>query len=173
MKLKTKGTEVGRPSRANTAVHFGYRAALLAAIAILASACGTGDEAPGSPDNSDTAPSSSASVDAAPSPTTASLSIQVLDGRVDIGGGRSLYVRCSGAGSPTVVLEGGDGDTSDSYLFAEERLAMEARTCVYDRANLGQSDPAPGPRGLPELVGDLEALLQAAEIPGPYVLVGT
>jgi pimeloyl-ACP methyl ester carboxylesterase len=44
---------------------------------------------------------------------------------------------------------------------------------VYDRANLGRSDPAPGPRGLPELVGDLEALLQAAEIPGPYVLVGT
>jgi pimeloyl-ACP methyl ester carboxylesterase len=38
---------------------------------------------------------------------------------------------------------------------------------------LGRSDPAPGPRGLTELVGDLEALLRAAEIPGPYVLVGT
>ena len=46
------------------------------------------------------------------------------------------------------------------------------RTCRYDRANLGGSDPAPGPRGLPELVGDLEQMI-AAEIPGPYVLVGT
>ena len=47
------------------------------------------------------------------------------------------------------------------------------KTCVYDRANLGGSGPAPGPRGLAELVGDLEGLLQAAKIPGPYVLVGT
>jgi hypothetical protein len=96
-----------------------------------------------------------------------------LDRVVNIDGGRGLYVRCTGEGSPTVVMEGGDGDTSDSYLFAEDELAQATRTCVYDRANLGQSDPAPGPRGLDELVGDLEALLEAAEIPGPYVLVGT
>jgi pimeloyl-ACP methyl ester carboxylesterase len=47
------------------------------------------------------------------------------------------------------------------------------RTCFYHRANLGRSDPAPGPRGLDELVGDLERLLEAAQIPGPYALVGT
>lgn len=70
-------------------------------------------------------------------------------------------------------MEGGDGDTSDSYAFAEPAVAKVTRACVYDRANLGQSDPAPGPRGLTELVGDLEALLEAAEIPQPYVLVGT
>ena len=52
-------------------------------------------------------------------------------------------------------------------------ISEVARTCVYDRANLGRSDPAAGPRGLSDLVGDLEALLQAAKIPGPYVLVGT
>ncbi len=96
-----------------------------------------------------------------------------LDRVVNIDGGRGLYVRCIGTGSPTVVMEGGDGDTSDSYFFAEDAVAQVTRTCVYDRANLGQSDPAPGPRGLDELVGDLEALLESAEIPGPYVLVGT
>ena len=47
------------------------------------------------------------------------------------------------------------------------------RTCVYDRANLGSSDPDPGPRGLAELVADFEGALAAANIPGPYVLVGT
>ncbi len=47
------------------------------------------------------------------------------------------------------------------------------RTCVYDRANLGRSGPAPGPRGLGEVVGDLDRLLDAAQIPGPYILVGT
>ena len=95
------------------------------------------------------------------------------DGVTKIGRGRGLYVRCTGTGSPTVVMEGGDEDTSDSYAFAEPAVARVTRTCVYDRANLGLSDPAPGPRGLRELVGDLERLLKAARIPGPYVLVGT
>ena len=67
----------------------------------------------------------------------------------------------------------GDGDTSDSYAFAEPSISEVTRTCVYDRANLGQSGSAAGPRGLRELVGDLERLLEAARIPGPYVLVGT
>ena len=47
------------------------------------------------------------------------------------------------------------------------------RACVYDRAGLGRSDPPPGPRGLRELVRDLERLLRAAAVPAPYVLVGT
>ncbi len=96
-----------------------------------------------------------------------------VDGLLDIAGGRRIYVRCAGAGSPTVILEGGDEDTSASYAFAVPSLAEVTRTCVYDRANLGKSDPAPGPRGLPELVADLEQVITAAEIPGPYVLVGT
>jgi len=69
-------------------------------------------------------------------------------------------------------MEGGDGDTSNSYAFAESIIASLTRTCVYDRANLGWSDPAPGVRQLSDLVGDLEGLLWSAEIPGPYVLVG-
>jgi pimeloyl-ACP methyl ester carboxylesterase len=96
-----------------------------------------------------------------------------LDRVVKIDGDRGLYVRCTGSRSPTVVMEGGDEDTSDSYAFAEPAISKVTRTCVYDRANLGQSDPAPAPRGLADLVGDLERLLEAANIPGPYVLVGT
>ena len=95
-----------------------------------------------------------------------------LDRVVGIDGKRGLYVRCTGSGSPTVVMEGGDEDTSDSYAFAVPSISEVARTCVYDRANLGGSDPAAGPRGLSDLVGDFEALLRAAKIPGPYVLVG-
>ena len=96
-----------------------------------------------------------------------------LDEVVQIDGGRGLYVRCTGEGSPTVVMEGGDLDTTDSYAFAEEAIAAETRACVYDRAGLGRSDPPPGRVGLDEVVGDFEALLEAASIRGPYVLVGT
>jgi pimeloyl-ACP methyl ester carboxylesterase len=106
-------------------------------------------------------------------PASTTTAADGLDRVVKIDGDRGLYVRCTGTGSQTVVMEGGDGDTSDSYAFAEPSLAKVTRTCVYDRANLGRSDTAPGPRGLRELVGDLEKLLEAAKIPGPYVLVGT
>lgn len=130
--------------------------ATIAALSVLLTGCGGED--------GDSTPSGTASTTAASNN---------LDRVVKIDGGRGLYVRCTGSGSPTVVLEGGDGDTSESYSFAEPSLAKMARTCVYDRANLGRSDPAPGPRGLTDLVGDLEGLLEAAQIPGPYVLVGT
>ncbi len=107
------------------------------------------------------------------SQTTAASSDAPIDRVVDVAGERGLYLRCSGTGSPTVVMEGGDGDTSDSYAFAESRLAAVTRTCVYDRANLGGSDPVPGPRGFTDLVEDLDRLLVNADVPGPYVLVGT
>ena len=128
------------------------------ALGLLLAGCG-GEES-----STDTSPSASSSR-AWPGPD--------LDRVVGIDGKRGLYVRCTGSGSPTVVMEGGDGDTSNSYAFAQPSISEVARTCVYDRASLGRSDPAAGPRGLSDLVGDLEALLQAAKIPGPYVLVGT
>ena len=133
-------------------------AAACAAV-LVAVGCGADDSAP-----------TSATPD---TPRAASGAPQSLDGVVKITGERGLYVRCTGTGSPTVIMEGGDEDTSDSYAFAEPAVSKVARACVYDRGNLGRSDPAPGPRGLAELVGDLEQLLRAARIPGPYVLVGT
>lgn len=105
--------------------------------------------------------------------TTAVSSKAPIDRVVNVDGERGLYLRCSGTGSPTVVMEGGDEDTSDSYAFAESRLAAVTRTCVYDRANLGRSDAAPGPRGFTDLVNDLDRLLAKADVPDPYVLVGT
>ena len=92
---------------------------------------------------------------------------------VEIEEGRGLYVRCTGSGSPTVVMEAGDETDSSHYIYVDSAVAQKTRTCTYDRAGLGRSDPAPAPpRQLPDLVGDLEKLLDAAEIPGPYVLVG-
>ena len=56
------------------------------------------------------------------------------------------------------------------------------RVCVYDRpgtllnaedtAGRSRSDPAPLPRTAQDVVADLHALLRAARVPGPYVLVG-
>ncbi|MEO6207405.1 MAG: alpha/beta fold hydrolase, partial [Candidatus Limnocylindrales bacterium] len=54
------------------------------------------------------------------------------------------------------------------------KLSARARTCAYDRAGYGESDPAPDkPRDLDDVTDDLHALLEAAEITGPYILVGS
>ena len=108
--------------------------------------------------------SSGASVEPASTPTLVAES-------VDIGDGRSLYLVCRGEGSPTVLFEAGDtGGVRDWDPVADD-ISRVTRACAYDRAGIGRSSAATGCRRLPELVGDLEALIQAAHFPGPYVLV--
>lgn len=94
-----------------------------------------------------------------------------IKGKFDIGG-RSLYLECSGTGSPTVVMDAGLGDTHTVWKGVAPAVSKLARTCTYDRAGLGSSDAAPKPRSSTDVVADLHTLLKAAKIPGPYVLVG-
>jgi pimeloyl-ACP methyl ester carboxylesterase len=51
-------------------------------------------------------------------------------------------------------------------------LANRHRVCVYDRANVGHSDPVGGRLTGRDSAEDLHALLRSAEVPGPYVLLG-
>jgi pimeloyl-ACP methyl ester carboxylesterase len=90
--------------------------------------------------------------------------------RIDIGG-RSLYVDCRGRGTPTVILEAGSGSDSGTWRAVHDELATTTRTCAYDRAGRGRSDPRP-PHTLADAAADLKALLAAAGEPGPYVFVG-
>ena len=56
----------------------------------------------------------------------------------------------------------------------QNKVARFTRACSYDPANglWGRSDPAPTPRSGKDIVADLHALLDAAKVPGPYVLAG-
>jgi len=86
-------------------------------------------------------------------------------------GGRRLFLRCVGHGSPTVVFEG--GLTTDWYDL-QNQLSGFTRVCSYDHPNgpWSRSDPAPTPRTARDYVADLHALLRVARVPGPYVLAG-
>ncbi|MET9570830.1 alpha/beta hydrolase [Streptomyces virginiae] len=114
--------------------------------------------------------------------------------RVDIGGGRSLYLHCSGSGSPTVVLLSGLHEASDPWSLTDTAppvpkapavfpgVAAFTRVCTYDRPGTirytqpptlsTRSTPVRGTRALPAMVQDLDRLLTAARVPGPYLLVG-
>ncbi len=87
-------------------------------------------------------------------------------------GDRELYIDCVGSGSPTIVLEAGDGVLSDAMQPVRDAFEARVRVCRYDRANTGRSSAAPTPRTAAEVVADLSGLLAAADVPQPYVLVG-
>ena len=83
-----------------------------------------------------------------------------------------MHVYETGQGSPTVVLEAGIAATSLSWRLVQDEVAKFSRVASYDRAGLGWSDPASQPLTLTRLVDDLHTLLQVAQLPPPYVLVG-
>lgn len=90
---------------------------------------------------------------------------------IDVGR-RHLNLFCMGAGPRTVLFEAGGSDWSDVWALVQPAVAEHARACAYDRAGLGHSDPAPLPR-TPEMIAqDLHALVTAAGLKAPLVLVG-
>jgi pimeloyl-ACP methyl ester carboxylesterase len=106
-------------------------------------------------------------------------------GLVDIGGGRKMYLKCSGRGSPTVVLVGGLRASADDWSISDKskptvfpEVAKFTRVCACDRPGTpvgekpSRSDPVPQPTTAKDAVADLHALLGPAGEAGPYVLVG-
>ena len=93
-------------------------------------------------------------------------------GLVDVGEGRLLYMTCLGEGTPTVVLEAGGMGNSDSWSTVQPAIAEFTRVCAYDRAGEGHSSSLPAHDSFEAMVGDLHAVLEAAGIDGPYVVMG-
>jgi pimeloyl-ACP methyl ester carboxylesterase len=127
--------------------------------AVVLTACGSSPSTP-----APTVPSASASS----APATPALP----NGLVDIGGGRYLEVSCTGSGGPVVVLDAGLGNALDVWSSVVPNVESFTTVCRYDRAGLGGSDRRPAPHGASSAVDDLHALLAAAALPPPYVVVG-
>jgi pimeloyl-ACP methyl ester carboxylesterase len=106
-------------------------------------------------------------------------------GLIDIGRGRKMYLECRGSGSPAVVLVAGLKASAGDWNVAKPSgptvfaaVAKFTRVCAYDRPGTpvgekpSRSDPVPQPTAAEDAVSDLHALLSAAGVAGPYVLVG-
>ena len=119
-----------------------------------------------------------------------------IAGPVDIGGDRTIYVECTGSGTPSVVLIPGSRSSheawqvvapsrevrpadlapSDDAVFS--RLAEVTRVCTYDRpgvplldGSMSASSLVPQPTTAQQGAADLDAWLTAADVPAPYLLV--
>lgn len=93
---------------------------------------------------------------------------------VDVNGVK-LHLRCDGErqpGRPLVVLEAGAQDSMKTWDQVLPATATFARVCAYDRAGMGESDPAPAGQTAAEIVDRLRVLLQRAGEAPPYVMVG-
>ena len=86
--------------------------------------------------------------------------------------GRRTHIFCLGSGTPSVIFISGLGETYESWSKVQSDVARSTRACSYDRAGLGWSDPAPGPRDVSQMAGELHELLAASGVLPPYVVVG-
>jgi pimeloyl-ACP methyl ester carboxylesterase len=92
-------------------------------------------------------------------------------GLVDVGGHR-LRVERFGKGTPAVVFETGLAQPRTTWGRVPNDVAEFAEVVIYDRANLGDSDEVTGQRTSKRTVAELHAMLKAAGVEAPYVLVG-
>ncbi|MGE5373423.1 MAG: alpha/beta fold hydrolase [Bacteroidota bacterium] len=91
---------------------------------------------------------------------------------VDVNGVR-LHIHCTGSGGPTVVIDAGLGDWSTSWGgVVQPEVAKTTPVCTYDRAGMGWSEAGLLPRDAAHFARELHTLLQNANVPGPYVMVG-
>jgi pimeloyl-ACP methyl ester carboxylesterase len=144
-------------------------------------ACATGigggsDVTPDVPAVAASTPAPSVDASASPSPETATAATgEAIQGTFDVGG-HSLFMRCEGSRSPTIVYIHGyihsssEGGGSNAGTIPG-LLRDDYRVCIYDGANVGQSDPVNGRQTGADSVRDLHALLRAADVPGPYLLL--
>ncbi|MCC7044325.1 MAG: alpha/beta hydrolase [Acidobacteria bacterium] len=93
-------------------------------------------------------------------------------GRLVDAGGFRLHLHTSGQGGPSVVFDAALGATSLSWALVQPGASSFARTCVYDRAGFGWSEPGPLPRTAGRAADELRRALDHAGEPPPYLLVG-
>lgn len=86
--------------------------------------------------------------------------------------GTRLNLYCIGDGSPAVVFDSGWEDWAPVWTLVQPEVAKWTRACSYDRAGAGFSDAGAMPRTSVQIADELHAVLSAASIKGPYVLVG-
>jgi pimeloyl-ACP methyl ester carboxylesterase len=86
--------------------------------------------------------------------------------------GFPMHMYCTGSGSPTLILDAGLGDDWTVWAKVQPMLSKTTQVCSFDRAGLGWSDEQSTGHDANTLADQLHALLLAAGIHKPVVLMG-
>jgi pimeloyl-ACP methyl ester carboxylesterase len=86
--------------------------------------------------------------------------------------GRKLHIYRQGSSGPAVILDAGISASSLSWQRVQPKLKEFAQVAAYDRAGLGWSERGEQLPRMASLVDDLDAVIDASRLPGPFVLVG-
>src|SRR5258708_2875241 len=91
---------------------------------------------------------------------------------IDVGG-INLHIDCTGSHhGPTVILIAGIGDFSFDWGHVQVGVQTFSQVCSYDRAGKAWSDKDSAEPNLSHVAQQLVSLLQSAQVPPPYILVG-
>ncbi len=83
-----------------------------------------------------------------------------------------FYVRDTGQGVFTVVIDSRLGGFSPEWWGIQDQLASSARVITYDRAGYGWSKAPTKPRSTKQIAVELNALLETLDVQTPLILVG-
>ncbi len=86
-------------------------------------------------------------------------------------GSHKMHLVCRGQGPVTVVFEAGFGQFSKGWEDILEPVSKVTRACSYDRSGMGWSEESDLPRNSENIANELSALLKAAAIEGPFILI--
>lgn len=81
------------------------------------------------------------------------------------------FVRCSGSGSPTVVLPGNKSEGA-AWAIVEARLSRITRVCAYEPVGIADQNEAALVGPAASAARDLAATLDTIDESGPFVIVG-
>lgn len=95
-------------------------------------------------------------------------------GKIYIVNGTKMHLYCIGPDNdyPTIIIINGAGTVSPTYYPLQKRLSETVRTCSYDHAGIGWSEPNGVPADAKNMSNELFQILQAAKIDGPIFLAG-
>src|SRR5215510_14579488 len=87
--------------------------------------------------------------------------------------GHRLHLDCIGEGSPIVVYESGASGSSLDWEKVQPVVAATTRSCSYDRAGYGWSEPSTAAKATSrDIAQELRELLRKAGEDAPFVVVG-
>jgi pimeloyl-ACP methyl ester carboxylesterase len=99
-------------------------------------------------------------------------SVAGVPGKLFTVDGYKMHLFCTGHGAPAIILDAGLGDDSLIWAKVQPELSRHTTVCSYDRAGFGWSEPRPDRRDANSIADQLHALLRAAHVTPPYILMG-